>query len=51
MEALDTQAQIEKFLRLIDDAKHECISRSGMVDIDHTGGDVNTYPAIAEASR
>lgn len=36
MEALDTQAQIEKFLKLIDDAKHVCISRFGMVYIDHT---------------
>ena len=46
MEALDTQVQIEKLLKLIDDAKHECISRSGMVDIDHTGGDGSNFSVI-----
>lgn len=46
MEALDTQVQIEKFLKLIDDTRHECISRSGMVDVDHTGGDGSNFSVI-----
>lgn len=36
MEALDTQEQIEAFIKLIDNIRHECLSRSGMVGIDHT---------------
>lgn len=56
MGALDTQEQIKTFLKLLDDTRHECISRSGMVDIDHTGGDGSDFSvvflaAFTEAAR
>lgn len=56
MEALDTQERIKTFLKLLDDARYECISRSGMVDIDHTGGDGSDFSvvflaAFTEAAR
>lgn len=46
MEALDTREQIEAFIKLLDNIRHECLSRSGMVDIDHTGGDGSDFNVV-----
>ena len=46
LEGLIKIEDLNKIYNLIEDARLECLSRSGMIDWNYTGGDVSNFSVI-----